>query len=434
MTQATSWFVCRGRKRRDGTRRYFGRLKLPGEQTYTRIALGYTDKHVAQQKMTEIVRERERETVGLSVPRSDKEWAQKTLAEQLAAFLVRVKSRGRSPRTVDTYRKTLTALFTRCGWRRFTDVSERSFCEWKTESGLKPKTLNCILGTANTFFSWLEKQAQGLVHPLRKVEKLPNDEAGMYRRALSEDEIRTLLSVAPPSRAWIYLVIIYTGLRRKEMNGLTWADLTLDGSNPCIRLSAKITKNRKQSRLELRRELVEELVKHKPSNIRPSAPVFRGKVPSVASLKKDLAAAGIPFFDEAGRRIDIHGMRTTFGTLLSCSEVAPQFTKEMMRHSDMRLTQRYYNDRDQLPLAEALGKLPSFRLPNPGAQGSTQTSTQEAVAEGYIESLLAEAEEILRSTEVVEGDALRRTEPHPAADSKRIGAARFELATSTSRT
>ncbi len=374
------------------------------------------------------------EAVGLSVSRSTKEWAQKPLNEQLEAFLGRVRSRGRSKATENHYRKTLAKLFARCGWRRFPDVTERSFCDWRMHSGLKPKYLNDLLGSANTFFNWLEKQEPGLVHPLKRVEKLPNDEAGMYRRALSEGEIRKLLAVAPPSRAWVYLVIVYTGLRRKELNGLTWADLTLEGLNPCIRLSAKITKNRKQGRLELRPEVVEVLTRNRPEHIRPSAPVFRGKVPSVASLKKDLAAAGIQFQDELGRRIDIHGMRTTFGTLLSSSDVSPHFAKEMMRHSDQKLTQRYYNDRDQLPLAAALGKLPSFRLPDLGAQSGTQTSTQTPDAERYIESLLAEAANIMRSTEVVGGDALRRIESHPAGGSEMVGAVRFELTTSTSRT
>eukprot|EP01034_Spumella_vulgaris_P014869 gene14869-18999_t len=88
--------------------------------------------------------------------------------------------------------------------------------------------------------------------------------------------------------------------------------------------AARITKNRKPAVLGLRPEVVEALRRRRLADSMPFEWVFRGKVPAVSELHKDLIAAGIPAVDERGRRLDVHALRTTYGTMLSASGVSPR--------------------------------------------------------------------------------------------------------------
>jgi hypothetical protein len=70
----------------------------------------------------------------------------------------------------------------------------------------------------------------------------------------------------------------------------------------------------------------------------PDTPVF--DVPDRLEwiLHRDLKAAGIPKRDDRGRTIDVHAMRTIFGTLTSRAGVAPRTAQAAMPHSVIKLT------------------------------------------------------------------------------------------------
>ncbi|MBS0188738.1 MAG: tyrosine-type recombinase/integrase, partial [Planctomycetes bacterium] len=74
----------------------------------------------------------------------------------------------------------------------------------------------------------------------------------------------------------------------------------------------------------------------------------------------DLAAAGIPEFDPAGRRVDRHALRTTAGTLLARAGVMPQEAQRQMRHADIKTTLRHYTDLRLADQARAVAKLPQI--------------------------------------------------------------------------
>src|SRR5262249_17379694 len=81
-------------------------------------------------------------------------------------------------------------------------------------------------------------------------------------------------------------------------------------------------------------------------------------------LNRDLKAAGIPKRDDRGRTVDVHAMRTTFGTLLSKTGTAPRTAQQAMRHSDIKLTMGVYTDPRLLDVRGAVEKLPALPLPN----------------------------------------------------------------------
>ena len=59
-------------------------------------------------------------------------------------------------------------------------------------------------------------------------------------------------------------------------------------------------------------------------------------------LKVDLAAAGIPYKDEAGRFCDFHALRHTFISRLARAGVSPAIAKDLARHSTITLTIDHY--------------------------------------------------------------------------------------------
>jgi len=214
-----------------------------------------------------------------------------------------------------------------------------------------------------TMLLWMKRRRLLIADPLADVRKVSDPNVGSFRRSLSVDEIQRMLTTSPRHRAVVYQMIVYTGLRRSEMDGLKWDDFKLTEAHPHVRVPSSLSKNRKESVHYLRPELVATLTTLKAADANPDDFVFRGMVPRIPTLKRDLAAAGIPFEDIRGRRIDIHALRKTYGTMLAAAGVSPRVTMELMRHSDMKLTMSVYTDVAQLPVIAETARLPSLNIP-----------------------------------------------------------------------
>ena len=359
-------FLFQPSRHGEKSRLWSTRIRLAEWPKYRVFPLHVTDKRVADQKMRELVRELERETHGIGVPQPIREALRKPLLEHHARFLRACEGARLSKNTVTKYKFSLPKLFARCKWNAIRDVTDSSFNAWRESSSLSPKTLNDFLGSMRTFLLWMKRERLMLADPLVSVRKMANPGVGGFRRSLSQDDVRRLLEKSPPYRARVYLAMIYTGLRRTELNGLRWGDFDFTKNPVQLKVPSSLSKNRKESTHYLRPELTETMQSRHPAWAKPDDFVFRGTIPRVQTFKKDLAAAEIPFEDMRGRRVDIHALRKTFGTLLASSGVSPQVAMQLMRHSDMKLTMGVYTDVAQLPILQETARLPSFRLPNGG--------------------------------------------------------------------
>jgi len=261
------------------------------------------------------------------------------------------------------YRNGLTRLFGLCCWRTVQDVSAASFCDWRSKCELSPKSKNDYLLNASTFLNWLQRQGKLRENTLKCVGRADTSLTVQFRRALTPDEAQRLLAASPPTRAAIYLVLMETGLRRNELRQLAWGDFELDTPSPFVRVRAAITKTKKEATLPLRPEVIKAIRSVAQFDSNQFEPIFRGKIPRVPTMKKDLARAGIPFEDTLGRRVDLHALRETFCTNLSASGVYPRVAMELMRHRDIRQTMKTYTDTAHLPLAAAIAGLPLLALP-----------------------------------------------------------------------
>lgn len=336
---------------------FWGKLRLRHEVHMSRFSLGTTDRRVAQTNLLQIAREREMEHAGLLAPSTVRQAASLPVIEQLDEYLAQLLVKGRMPTTLKKYRSNIASCINACGWKVLRDMSARSFCEWRAHCGLSGKTMNDALGGLNAFTRWLVFQRRILESPFAHVERVDlRGTDGQHRRALSSEELAKFLASVPESRRVIYLTAVRTGLRRTEIKHLRWGDVFLESA--ALRARASTTKNRRDAVLPLCPELLAALQAHRPADAAPFTPVF-ACIPNFRTVRQDFQRAGIALVDEGGRRVDFHALRGTFATDLVLAGASPHETKELMRHSDLKLTMKHYVDAGKLQLSSVVAKLPS---------------------------------------------------------------------------
>jgi integrase len=252
--------------------------------------------------------------------------------------------------------------------------------------GLGIKTTNMYAGSVKHFSRWL---AERINRGLKKDERLRHrwhDPLTSLRRLNAKVDVRhqrrplvvedfdrflaatrggkTFRGLTGEDRAVLYLVAIYTGFRSSELASLTPLSFDLDAEPPTVTVGAAYSKHRREDVQPLRRDVAELLRPYLAGRPR-NAPVWPGKWPrgGAVIIRRDLAAAGIPYEDEHGEVIDFHGLRHTFISALAASGVRPKAAQELARHSTITLTQDYYTHLQLRDQVGALDMLP----PPPGA-------------------------------------------------------------------
>ncbi len=220
--------------------------------------------------------------------------------------------------------------------------------------------------------------------------------------------VRERLELLGRERALLYKALVLTGLRKGELASLTVGQLHLDGPAPHADLDAADEKNRKGNQIALRDDLAADLrdwlallLERRqadarrdggpiPARLPAALPVFTVPARLERILDRDLVLAGIARLvevngkrriekrDERGRTIDVHALRTTFGTLMSKGGVAPRTTQAAMRHSDIRLTMGVYTDPKLLDVRGALDVLPALPLDGRKRAAALATGTEDA--------------------------------------------------------
>ena len=251
------------------------------------------------------------------------------------------------------------------------------------------------------------------------------------------DDVAERLDRLGRERALIYKTLLLTGLRKKELASLTVGQLYLDGPHPFADLAAADEKNREGSAIPLRADLANDLrewladkaaasqqATRRTATVRfdshvgkvnkrqrrdsgesegrsclpmtgvpqlpPNTPLFNVPSGLVRILDRDLVLAGIARRtqvdgkwkidkrDERGRTIDVHALRTSFGTLLSKGGVAPRTAQAAMRHSTIDLTMNTYTDPKLLDVHGALDALPALPLGGTSPDRQRATGTFDA--------------------------------------------------------
>ena len=371
----------KSRRTREGkvceSRSYYLRYRIDPMPTDKWRSLGTTDKQVAAKKAHDLFVEMQQEAAGLLPAKSLRTAGAKALCDHLEDFLCDLQSKGRTKKHVDDNRSRISRLLSECGWKVLADVDADGFIQWRNEccDVLAAKTLNEYLASVVGLFNWMEKIGRISANPLRRVERVDGrGKLKRERRAFTEAELKRLIEVSG-TRGLIYLFAARTGLRRNEINQLTWNDVHLNEAQPFVLARACITKNKKDERIFLVPEIVEKLEPISKEASNSDTPVFMDGVPKIKAMKRDLIKAEIPYCDEKGRYADFHALRHTCATFMLKHGVPAAYAKKHMRHSDLKLTTNCYNDDAQLDVYESLSKLP--RVDGQRAQIRAQISGVE---------------------------------------------------------
>lgn len=239
----------------------------------------------------------------------------------------------------------------------------------------RARTVNAHLSSVRAFARWCVRTGRVVVDPLPFVPRL--DERGdraRERRALTVKQVRTLLKVARArGRAAWYLLAVWAGLRRGDLERLTWGAVNLDWHAVDGRSWGLVTisrgKARRTDRVPLHPEAVDALRALRPALVTPAARVFPHSVQNRTRIR-DFKAAGIPEQDESGRVADLHSLRMTLHGWLVAHGVHPRVAQGILRHANYQTTASAYTDLDLRSAAEAMSA-----IPDAGSADSRSTNT-----------------------------------------------------------
>jgi integrase len=177
-----------------------------------------------------------------------------------------------------------------------------------------------------------------------------------------------VLGIAGPVRALCYRLAVCTGLRYSEIAGIMPG--SFDWKARSVTIAAAYAKNGRTATLPLPGDLAEDLEAF-VGKLPISSPVFPLPADKGAELVRvDLAAAGIPYQDDAGQFFDFHALRCEMATLADQAGVSPRVVQRLMRHSTLELTGRYTRPR-VADLDAAARKLPLLKTGGAGRDGAT---------------------------------------------------------------
>ena len=236
------------------------------------------------------------------------------------------------------------------------------------EQGRAGRTIRNIADAITTFCNWCVVRGYLLENPLTELGKI--DTTPIWeRRALTLEEIRELLRVAPEYRRLLYQTAMLSGLRAGELQSLTRDHL--DTEQCRLRLDARWTKNRRKGFQPLPGKLVKRLTECAESGavarlyqrFFPRFPFAEDALLYVPShpareLDDDLAAARIPKQTKEGK-LDFAALRNSYVTLVAEAGANVKELQTLARHRTADLSLNVYaktRDKRLSELAEKIGE------------------------------------------------------------------------------
>lgn len=392
-----------------------------GSGTLREVSTGCRQEDAARQILANLVRRSEHVRSGILTTAQDAAIDHQSIAlkRHFDAYINYLKSKDATPEHCTTTRAYLDKVAQNCSFNKLAELNRSSVEQWlaaQAGEDMSARSRNAYRGALIAFCNWCVSTSRIVANPLAGMPKA-NEKADQRRRrrSMTEEELASLLDMARKrplldaqtvrrgsrkgllaarlktatearlsevgkERALIYKTLVLTGLRRSELASLTFGQLELEEPRPYAVLHAADEKNRQGSTIPLREDLAADLKQWKadrltavqnaaraagatvPMTLPAATLLFRVPKAMVKIMNRDLAAAGIAKRDGRGWTLDVHALRTTFGTLLSRGGVPLRTAQAAMRHSDPSLTANVYTDPKLLDVAGALDALPALPL------------------------------------------------------------------------
>jgi len=351
----------------------------------------------------------------------------KHLNTEIQNHFKRYNTKLESEDTTEDHRGNVSRCLNRiaayCNFTTLADLKQDEFERYlahRKREGDSARTRNLDRASLVAFCNWCVETHRLMSNPFGKVAKANEDADRRHeRRAMTAEEIHKLLDAARRrplldamtirtgkrkgqlgakirdevradrirlgnERTLIYSALVYTGLRKGELESLTLAHVVLDSEPAYLILKAKDEKAKRGANLPLHPALVEairtNLAEREELNGDPlplDTSLFN--VPSALSkiFNRDIELAGIEKRDALDRVVDVHSLRHSHASLLAKAGVAPAVAQKSMRHSDVKLTMGVYTHTELNEVAEAVSRLPELPVsPRGDSQYSPETAPE----------------------------------------------------------
>jgi len=162
--------------------------------------------------------------------------------------------------------------------------------------------------------------------------------------ALSDSELEALIDACPERTRHVVIMAADTGMRRSEIQRLTWRDVDFEAGTVTVRQS----KNKDYRVIPMTDRVRSLLANLQPVLTQPGQPII-----PFGDIKRSLHSAGVRA--QIGH-VHLHQLRHTFATRLRDRGVPLDRIMELMGHRSMEMALRYAKARPQ-QLVEAIAAL-----------------------------------------------------------------------------
>ena len=387
------------------SKRYYVRYRDANGKMQMEVA--FTDKRASEDLLAQRMRESARGERGMRDPY--REHRRRPLSEHVEDFMQSLAAGGVSEMHRRHVRQHLDRACKQMGATRLDDVTTakvEGHLLALVQAGRAAKTRNHVRNELAQFFGWLVARGRWGRNPVEPINRL-NAEADpkRRRRALTPEELQAVVAAARVrplagyiagnhpnptpekraelellglQRATLYTTAAMTGLRRKELKRLRWADLDLTGDPPTVKAWAETTKSKRTDTLPLAAPAVEALLEW-----RTACAKARWELPKqsdavfdcigrqcIDHFRADCRHAGIELETPEGR-VDFHALRHTTGSMLCLAGVPVRTAQEIMRHVDPRTTMRIYAHVQGADRLDAVAKLAAHATSKPAERKAT---------------------------------------------------------------
>lgn len=256
-----------------------------------------------------------------------------TVAELVESFIWAKVEEGRSRRTLETYRGTLRSLARSAPLTMAHELSAAQVLAWLTGQGWSGRTQNGALGHFRSLYAWGREVAQGHV--------AVDPSAGIAIKAERHEEIGTLTveqcermlkAALREPRMMPYVVLgMFGGLRRAEIERLTWDAINLEERTVIV--GAKISKTRTRR--------VVDLTVNAVGWIKAAGPEVRGR--SLRVAPSNLKEQWPVFWPKCGMAVwPNNGLRHTFASMHYAMWQDEAKLQAQMGHESANMLHRHY--------------------------------------------------------------------------------------------
>ena len=221
----------------------------------------------------------------------------------------------------------------------------------------KARTINFELDTLRLIFNQAIKWGYMTDNPLKGIARLKEDDSGTPR-FLTKDECKRFLDSCPKYLYPVYFTFLSTGMRKAELEYLTWADVDFD--RKVIYVRAKETWNPKtgERQIPMNKELIKVLAKLKKSEGKVRGKDYVFEITHYSNshnmLRNELIK--IAKAAEIENLTKVHTLRHTFASHLVMQGVDLPSVSKLMGHTDIETTMIYAHLAPE-HLAAAVNKL-----------------------------------------------------------------------------